>query len=72
MSRSVNNVFTAMRNILRRYFTSDLDVMSSEGRRILSNPKDAEAYNSAIKETKKSKKESKFTLENGKELKLRP
>lgn len=58
-------VFTAMGNILRRFFRSDDDIMHPLGRRILSNKIDAENYIKAIEESRRTGKNVNFTLENG-------
>lgn len=72
MSRSISVVFEAARRVIGRFFESDMEVISREGREILSNPKDAKSYDDAIRRMKESKQPEKFTLENGETIQLIP
>ncbi len=72
MSRSISVVFEAARRVIGRFFESDMEVISKEGREILSNPNDAKSYDDAIRRMKESKQPEKFTLESGETIQLIP
>ena len=59
------------RNVIKTFFSSDLELMSDEVKQILSNPEDAEKYRNALKEIKEdSSKEVTIELSNHDHLTL--
>ena len=63
----------AIRNVIRIFFTTDLDVMSDEVRQILANPEDAKKYREAIKKIETgTESEVKIELSDKSELTLVP
>ncbi|MDB5013758.1 MAG: hypothetical protein JWQ25_1960 [Daejeonella sp.] len=55
----------AMGNVIGSFFASDMDVMSREARKILSNPEDREKYIKAVESLKESpNRTEKITLSN--------
>lgn len=61
----------AVRNMLKSFFSSDLDVMSDEVRTILSNPVDAQKYKDAVKDIEEGRKTSvTIELSNKREITL--
>ncbi len=59
----IKQITNAVGNVIGSFFHSDLDVMSTEARKILSNPEDKEKYIQAIK-TLQTEKEATITLSN--------
>jgi len=55
---------------IKLFFSDDLDVMSTEVREILANPRDAQKYISAINRIKNGEQEVTITLSNQKEFTL--
>ncbi len=60
----------AIINVMRTFFTSDLDVMSDEVREILSNPEDAKLYREAVNKIEKGQNEVTIELSNKNKLTL--
>lgn len=60
----------AMRRVMDTFLSSDLDVMSSEVRDILSNPEDAKKYKEAVTKIEKGEKEVTIELSNNSKLTL--
>jgi hypothetical protein len=60
----------AFKAAFKTFFTSDLDVMSEEVRKILSNPEDAKKYKNAIGEIEKGKSEVTIELSDSTTLTL--
>lgn len=61
----------ALKNVIKTFFSSDLDIMSDEVRQILSNPEDAKKYKNAVKEIEKNNLPSiTITLSDKSELTL--
>ena len=60
----------AIKEMIKSFFVSDLDVMSEEVKEILSNPEDAEKYKKAVEEIKGGKQTSTVLLSNNKEITL--
>lgn len=61
----------ALNRVIEIYFNSDLDVMSSEAKEILSNPEDRRKYIEAVDRLKKNHGlEETITLSNKREITL--
>ena len=61
----------AIKNVIKTFFASDLEVMSDEVRQILSNREDAEKYKDAVKKIEEDKLPSiTITLSDERELTL--
>ncbi len=60
----------AVKNVLRTFFASDLDVMSDEVREILSNPEDAQKYKDAVRQIESGETEVTIKLSGNRELTL--
>lgn len=61
---------SAVKSVLDSYFSSDMDVMSSEAREIFSNPEDKEKYLEAIKKLRGASHQETITLSNKEEITL--
>lgn len=71
MELILETITHAVRNVIRTFFASDLDVMSDEVRQILSNPDDAKKYRQAIDDIRTGKeKEVTIQLSNKRSLTL--
>ncbi|RFZ92617.1 hypothetical protein D0C36_14470 [Mucilaginibacter conchicola] len=46
------SIITLIRNVLGSYFSSDMDVMSDEAKKIFSNPDDRKKYIEAVEKLK--------------------
>lgn len=67
----IKSITQAWRNIFISFFDSDMDVMSSEARRIFSNVDDKKNLSNALDELKKNPdKPQKITLSNKEEITL--
>lgn len=67
-----NQIINAVGNVIGSFFSNDMDVMSPEARRILSNPEDREKYMEAVQFLKEhpEKKQKEITLSNNEKLTL--
>ncbi len=66
MENIVNQIIKAVSNVFESYFTSDMDVVSSETKRILSNPGDRQKYMDAIERLQRGEThEEKIELSSG-------
>jgi len=67
----IQQIKNAVGNVIESYFSSDLDIMSHEAKRILSNPEDKKKYMDAVEKLKNSEeKEVTITLSNHEEITL--
>jgi len=67
----IQQIKNAVGNVIETYFSSDLDVMSQEAKRILSNPEDKKKYMDAVEKLKNpEQKEVTITLSNHEEITL--
>ena len=61
---------SAVRSVLDSYFSSDMDVMSTEAKEIFSNPDDRKKYLEAVKRLSGSSHEEKIILSTKEEITL--
>ena len=67
----IQQIKNAVGNVIETYFSSDLDLMSQEAKRILSNPEDKKKYLDAVEKLKTSDtKEITIRLSNKEEITL--
>lgn len=67
----IQQIKNAVGNVIETYFSSDLDVMSHEAKRIMSNPEDKKKYLEAVEKLKNpEQKEITITLSNREEITL--
>lgn len=67
----IKQYFNAMQRAMNTYFSSDMDVMSPEAKKIFANPIDREEYIRAVEELNKGEsKEKTIKLQSGEEIVL--
>jgi archaellum biogenesis ATPase FlaH len=67
----IQQIKAAVGNVMETYFSSDLDVMSQEAKRIMSNPEDKKKYIEAVEKLKtSSEKEVTIILSNQEKITL--
>lgn len=63
-------IHSALNSMLESYFSSDMDIMSTEAKEIFSNPEDKKKYLDAVQKLRETSHEEKIILSNKEEITL--
>lgn len=71
-NNALQEIYKAVKGFLLCFFSTDLQVMSDEVRRILSNPEDAKKYKDAIRTMQKHREPKTIRFSDDSEITLIP
>jgi len=59
----INHIVSSVRSVIKSFFIADMDVISNDTKKLLSNPKDKETYLNAIKELRSERDKGQQNVE---------